>query len=123
MNVLLQSLRMVRQESGIPVPKHIIVSRAGLAPGADPPGFEETEDYVAIGGARRCLWHRNSVQRCGALLDEFRVPRLSLVQAPWPHPHCRLMLAVAPGSLTGMVGIVLYPRLATTGIISYLSYL
>ena len=39
------------QESGIPVPKHIIVSREGVPDGEDPPGFAETEDYVAMNGA------------------------------------------------------------------------
>lgn len=29
------------QENGIAVPSHIIVSRDGLPPGADPPGFKE----------------------------------------------------------------------------------
>jgi len=41
------------QESGIPVPKHIIVSRERVPEGEDPPGFEETEDYVSMNGAQR----------------------------------------------------------------------
>ena len=40
------------QETGIPLPKHIIVNREGLPEGSDPAGFEESEDYVALGGAR-----------------------------------------------------------------------
>lgn len=36
------------QESGIPVPNHIVVSRN--EGNEDPPGFEETEDYVAMNG-------------------------------------------------------------------------
>lgn len=38
--------------AGIPVPTHVIIDRDGLAPGEDPPGFVETEDYVEVGGAR-----------------------------------------------------------------------
>ena len=41
------------QESGIPVPKHIIVSRERVPEGEDPPGFEDTEDYVSMNGALR----------------------------------------------------------------------
>ncbi len=40
-----------RQETGIPLPKHIIVNREGLPEGTDPPGFEESEDSVTLGGA------------------------------------------------------------------------
>jgi hypothetical protein len=36
------------QDSGIPVPNHIIVNRD--EGGRDPPGFEETEDYVSLNG-------------------------------------------------------------------------
>lgn len=36
------------QESGIPVPHHITVNRG--EEGLDPPGFEETEDYVSLNG-------------------------------------------------------------------------
>ncbi|KDD77059.1 hypothetical protein H632_c30p4, partial [Helicosporidium sp. ATCC 50920] len=39
-------------ESGIPVPPHIVVDRDGLAPGEDPPGFVEGEDYVEVDGQR-----------------------------------------------------------------------
>ena len=43
---------LVPQESGIPVPHHIVVDRDGLPEGeVDPPGFIETEDYVEMGGA------------------------------------------------------------------------
>jgi inositol-hexakisphosphate/diphosphoinositol-pentakisphosphate 1-kinase len=40
------------QAAGITVPTHVIINREGLPPGADPPGFEETEDFVAMGGTR-----------------------------------------------------------------------
>eukprot|EP00996_Jenningsia_fusiforme_P006434 NODE_77_length_3467_cov_41.352838_g69_i0.p1 GENE.NODE_77_length_3467_cov_41.352838_g69_i0~~NODE_77_length_3467_cov_41.352838_g69_i0.p1 ORF type:complete len:1052 (+),score=181.10 NODE_77_length_3467_cov_41.352838_g69_i0:103-3258(+) len=40
------------REAGIPVPKHIIVSRDGLAPGEDPPGFVEGEEFVELDGVR-----------------------------------------------------------------------
>ena len=41
------------QDSGIPVPNHIIVNRDES--GRDPPGFEETEDYVSLkGGCLSC---------------------------------------------------------------------
>ena len=43
------------QEAGIPVPKHIIVSREGVPAGQDPEGFEETEDFVAMNGALKFL--------------------------------------------------------------------
>ena len=38
------------QESGIPVPTHIIIDRDGLAPNENPEGFVETEDYVEFRG-------------------------------------------------------------------------
>ena len=38
------------QESGIPVPHHIVVSREPGEENKNPPGFEETEDYVAMNG-------------------------------------------------------------------------
>jgi hypothetical protein len=38
----------ILQDSGIPVPNHIIVNRD--EGGRDPPGFEETEDYVSLHG-------------------------------------------------------------------------
>ena len=41
----------ILQESGIPVPKHIVVSREGVPEGEDPSGFEESEDYVSMNGA------------------------------------------------------------------------
>jgi hypothetical protein len=41
----------ILQDSGIPVPNHIIVNRD--EGGRDPPGFEETEDYVSLNGG--CL--------------------------------------------------------------------
>ncbi|KIY96139.1 inositolhexakisphosphate/diphosphoinositol-pentakisphosphatekinase, partial [Monoraphidium neglectum] len=41
------------QDSSIPVPTHIVVSRDRLPPGeADPPGFLEGEDYVELDGVR-----------------------------------------------------------------------
>ena len=40
------------QAAGITVPTHVVIDREGLPPGADPPGFEETEDYVAMGSTR-----------------------------------------------------------------------
>lgn len=43
-------LACMLQESGIPVPHHIIVDRDGLAEGQDPEGFGETEDYVELHG-------------------------------------------------------------------------
>lgn len=51
---LLDRRRVYRRlaEVGIPVPKHIVVSRDGLAPGEDPPGFVEEEDFVELGGQR-----------------------------------------------------------------------
>ena len=56
----LQDRRLVYsilKEAGVPVPRHIIVSRDGLTPGAgvggaDPPGFIEEDDYVELGGVR-----------------------------------------------------------------------
>ena len=45
--------RTQTQDASIPVPLHIVVSRDDLPPGAkDPPGFEEGEDYVSLGGVR-----------------------------------------------------------------------
>ncbi|KAL6771291.1 VIP1 [Auxenochlorella protothecoides x Auxenochlorella symbiontica] len=41
-------------ESGIPVPRHIIVDRDHLESGQDPEGFVETEDYVELKGERIC---------------------------------------------------------------------
>ena len=35
------------------MPKHIIINREGLPEGTDPPGFEESEDYVALGGEKQ----------------------------------------------------------------------
>ncbi|KAI8468420.1 MAG: hypothetical protein J3K34DRAFT_369603 [Monoraphidium minutum] len=41
------------QDSSIPMPTHIVVSRDRLPPGeADPPGFVEAEDYVELDGVR-----------------------------------------------------------------------
>jgi inositol hexakisphosphate/diphosphoinositol-pentakisphosphate kinase len=41
------------QANGIPVPRHIIVSRDQLNPDQqDPPGFTEGEDWVEINGVR-----------------------------------------------------------------------
>jgi hypothetical protein len=34
------------------VPTHVVIDRDGLPPGADPPGFVETEDYVEVRGSR-----------------------------------------------------------------------
>ena len=45
------------QESGIPVPTHIIIDRDGLAPNENPEGFVETEDYVEFQGELP-LWRR-----------------------------------------------------------------
>eukprot|EP00775_Hariotina_reticulata_P002529 gene2529-2831_t len=42
----------ILQENGIAVPSHIIVSRDGLPPGADPSGFKEEEDFVELDGVR-----------------------------------------------------------------------
>ena len=39
--------------AGIGVPHHVVIDRDGLAPGADPPGFVETEDYIEAGGGGR----------------------------------------------------------------------
>ena len=38
--------------AGIPVPTHVVIDRDGLAAGADPDGFVETEDYVEVRGTR-----------------------------------------------------------------------
>ena len=44
---------LVLQGNGIPVPRHIIVSRDKLSPGQqDPPGFTEGEDWVEMNGVR-----------------------------------------------------------------------
>ena len=42
------------QENGISVPRHIIVNRTeeDIANGQDPPGFEETEDYITMNGVQ-----------------------------------------------------------------------
>lgn len=41
------------QESGIPVPHHIIVDRDNIPEGkSDPDGFVETEDYVELNGVK-----------------------------------------------------------------------
>ncbi len=32
------------------MPTHIVVDRDSLAPGQDPPGFSESEDYVEMNG-------------------------------------------------------------------------
>lgn len=47
---VLHQLPVQVQESGIPVPNHIIVNRDES--GNDPPGFEETEDYVSLNGVQ-----------------------------------------------------------------------
>ena len=47
----LSSRQPLLQESGIPVPNHIIVDREGLPSGQqDPEGFKEDEDFVELGG-------------------------------------------------------------------------
>ena len=43
--------RLLAQED-IPIPRHIVVDRDHLQPGEDPEGFEETEDYVMLGGVK-----------------------------------------------------------------------
>ena len=44
---------LAAQDSSIPVPPHIVVSRDRLPPGAaEPPGFVEGEDYVEMDGVR-----------------------------------------------------------------------
>ena len=46
-----QAVKPLLQESGIPVPTHIIVDREGLPAGQqDPEGFKEDEDFVELGG-------------------------------------------------------------------------
>lgn len=54
-DILLDRRKVYRRlvESGIPAPVHIIVDRDTLPPDQqDPPGFEETEDYVELNGVR-----------------------------------------------------------------------
>ena len=40
------------QAAGITVPTHVVIDREGLPAGTDPPGFEETEDFIEVGGTR-----------------------------------------------------------------------
>ncbi|GIL60527.1 hypothetical protein Vafri_15073, partial [Volvox africanus] len=52
--VLLDRRKVYRllQDSSIPVPKHIVVSREGLEPGASPGEFMEADEYVELNGER-----------------------------------------------------------------------
>lgn len=44
---------MRAQDNSIPTPKHIIVDRDSLPPGAvDPPGFKEADDWVEADAVR-----------------------------------------------------------------------
>lgn len=54
-DILLDRRKVYRvlQDNSIPVPRHVVVSRDELPPGAaDPPGFVEDEDYVEMNGTR-----------------------------------------------------------------------